>query len=69
MLAAHENRRRASLGLDARGAALGAIGLLLFAATLSVLLARMSAPVAFLAATPARFLGAFGAWWLRRKLG
>lgn len=80
LLAKHENKRRAAKGLDprsrgrkvaavdARGAALGALGLLLFAITLRALLPVAAPVAAFAAATLAWFAGAFGAWWLRRKL-
>jgi Protein of unknown function (DUF3147) len=80
LLAKHENRRRAKRGLDgssrgrrvaavdACGAALGSFGLLLFAATLRILLPVAGPVPAFASATVAWFAGAFGLWWVRRKL-
>jgi hypothetical protein len=60
-------RGREAAALDAAGAALGALGMLAFAAVFSLLVAS-SIPAAFVAASLAWLIVSVAAWYVRRKM-
>jgi hypothetical protein len=63
-----ERRGQMAAAVDAAGAALGALGMLAFAVTFSLLVIGSSVTTAFLGASLAWLIIAIVAWYLRRKM-
>ncbi|MCA6101278.1 DUF3147 family protein [Bradyrhizobium australafricanum] len=65
---AGERRGQMAAAVDAAGAALGALGMLAFAAGFSTLILRSNIPAAFIGASLAWLTIAVLAWYVRRKM-